>query len=177
MWTDSIVFGLYKDYFAGEVVLSKKWHILIPVLFTILKVSGGIYFKALVSQDILGWPKNSFGIFFSVRCYGKTRMNFLANQIHLLSGSYKMLSSDLNLFQCLARTGHYTERKGPSWRLFHDCQLFLFSKASYTTHSGDSVSLMPSTEEIYIKVQAHSSGYLSGNWRNEVPKEETVPRA
>ena len=50
--------------------------------------SGGIYFKALVSQDILGWPKNSFRIFFfSVRCYGKTQMNFLANQIHLLSGS------------------------------------------------------------------------------------------
>ena len=100
-------------------------------MFSILKVSGGIYFKALVSQDILNRPKNFFGIFFSVRCYGKTQMNFLANKIHLLSGSYKMLSSDLNLFQYFARTGHYIETKGSSWRLVYDCQFFLFPKASF----------------------------------------------
>lgn len=29
----------------------------------------------------MGWLKSSFG--FSVRCYGKTQMSFLANPIHV----------------------------------------------------------------------------------------------
>ena len=32
-----------------------------------------------IVTKIMGWPKSLFG--FSIGCYGKTRMNFLANTI------------------------------------------------------------------------------------------------
>ena len=125
-------------------------------------------FQSFSFSGYTGLAQKFFWDFSSVRCYGKTQMNFLANQIHLLSGSYKMLRSDLNLFFFFPvfsqdRTLH--KDKSSSWRLFHGYQFFLFSKASYRTHKCDSLYLTPSTEEIYIKVEVYSSGHLSGTER------------
>ena len=71
-------------------------------------------FQSFSFSGYTGLAQKFLWDFSSVRCYRKTQMNFLANQINLLSGSYKMLRSDLNLFfffQYLARTGHYIEIK------------------------------------------------------------------
>ena len=65
------------------------FHIL-AVVIMLQWTQGCIYLFRLVfffSSDkylkVLGWPKMSFS-FFSIRCYGKTWMNFLANPIELL---------------------------------------------------------------------------------------------
>ena len=123
-------------------------------------------FQSFSFSGYTGLAQKFLWDFSSIRCYRKTQMNFLANQIHLLSGSYKMLSSDLNLFFPVFSQDWTLHRdKSSSWRLFHDCQFFLFSKASYRTHKCDSLYLTPSTEEIYIKVELYSSGDLSGTER------------